>query len=576
MQDSRAIHLKRATGLAAVVMLVASLASAGLPQTPAAPAAGAQAKKKPALLTRAERTNYTETSRYDDVMAFVKEVAASSPNLHVTTMGYTFEGRAIPLVVIGAKDATPGAVMATGKTRVYVEANIHAGEVEGKEAVLMLLRELAAGEHASWANSMVLMFGPIFNADGNERVNLTNRGRQNGPIGGMGQRPNGQNYDLNRDFVKLDSPETRSFADLYNRYDPHVYIDLHTTDGTLHGYEMTYIPALHPITPQPILDLSRNELLPAVTKAIKANYKWDFYYYGNVPTPPRPGGGGAPGAPGRAPGAAQAPPPREVGWYCDDILYAARYGFNYVGVRNRFTFESETFAYLPFEERIKVSRGFVVEVLNYVEKHGDAIKKAAADADKASIVGTDQAVRAKLVRSPQPVEILMADCVEERNPYTGALMWRRLDVKKPQTMPVFISYEASETAKAPRAYIVPGALTRVIDRLQGHGVKMTKVTKPLTLKVEQFRIESATTSATEYQGHKERTITGAWEAAEQTIPEGSFIVPMNQPLARVAFIVLEPRSDDAAAAWNLMDDVLDKSPIYPVTKTFSEVPIGSQ
>jgi murein tripeptide amidase MpaA len=160
--------------------------------------------------TRAERTNYVETSRYDDVVSFLNTIAKGSPLIHTTTFGYTFEGRPLPLAVVGrVGDATPQTVRGSGKLRVYIQANIHAGEVEGKEAMLALVREIASGKHSQWLGSMVLLIAPIYNADGNERVSLTNRGPQNGPIGGMGIRANAQGLNINRDNMKLDTPEAR-------------------------------------------------------------------------------------------------------------------------------------------------------------------------------------------------------------------------------------------------------------------------------------------------------------------------------------------------------------------------------
>jgi hypothetical protein len=143
-----------------------------------------------ALKTRAERTGYQETSRYDDVMQFMRELATASPRIRLSTFGYSFEGRALPLAVVGnIKDVSPAAVLASGKTRVYIQANIHAGEVEGKEAMQELLRALASGEHTAWLDTMILLVAPIYNADGNERINLTNRPAQNGPLGGWDSEP---------------------------------------------------------------------------------------------------------------------------------------------------------------------------------------------------------------------------------------------------------------------------------------------------------------------------------------------------------------------------------------------------
>ena len=128
-------------------------------------------------------------------MAFLETVASASPPIHLTTFGYTREGRALPLVVVGnVSGASADDVRAAAGIRVYIQANIHAGEVEGKEAMQALLRELAGGAHANWGESLVLLVAPIYNADGNERIVLTNRRFQNGPTGGMRQRPNAQGW----------------------------------------------------------------------------------------------------------------------------------------------------------------------------------------------------------------------------------------------------------------------------------------------------------------------------------------------------------------------------------------------
>jgi murein tripeptide amidase MpaA len=236
------------------------------------------------LKTTAEASGFKSTSTYDDVVRFMKAVKEASPIVFYTTYGTTSEGRAMPMAVVGTglKDASAAAVKATGKLRVHIQANIHAGEVEGKESAQILLRELAMGQHAEWLRSMVLLITPIFNADGNERFSLTNRGRQNGPINGMGTRQQGQNLNINRDFIKLETPEARAFARQWNDYDPQVGFDLHTSDGSMHAYYLTYAPGLNPNTSEIITNVMKDEWFPFITKNIKAKHGWDTFYYGNV------------------------------------------------------------------------------------------------------------------------------------------------------------------------------------------------------------------------------------------------------------------------------------------------------
>lgn len=537
-------------------------------------------------LTRPEATNYAETSRYDDVVAFMKAMAAASPQIHLTTYGYTFEGRPMPLAVIGAPNATPEAVLATGKTRVFIQGNIHAGEVEGKEAALWLLRSLAKGERASWLKDVVLLITPIYNADGNERVNVRNRGAQYGPVGGMGQRHNAQDLDLNRDGTKMETAEARSMARLLTQYDPHVAIDLHTTDGSDHGYYLTYEIGLNPNTSPGITSLLRNDLLPAVTAAVKARHGWDFFYYGGAAS--RQG---------------------ERAWWGDLDLYKPRYTHTYFGIRNHIGILSETYSYATFEDRIKADYWFLEEILNYTAKNGKAMRQAVATADAESIIGTQQMVRGKLVKLPGTVNAVLAETAYEPNPYVPDRPLRRRvnGSERTETMPHYGTVETTETSLAPRAWVIPAAssapsapaagaapgspgapgmpprvvlspsarlMASVIDRLTAHGIRYFITSRETTLKAERFRIESSVQEAQEFQGHKLRTLTGAWEATEQALPAGSLVVPMDQPLARLAFILFDARSDDGLMAWNILDAVLGATPApayYPVLRTMETI-----
>lgn len=534
-------------------------------------------KPPPIGPTRPEATQFVETSRYADVMSFMQTAAAANPEIHLTTYGYTFEGRALPLAVIGAPDATPESVRATGKTRVFLQANIHAGEVEGKEVCLMLLRDIAHGGHRDWLENMVLLIAPIYNADGNERVNVRNRGAQHGPVGGMGTRHNAQDHDLNRDAMKLESAEARSMARLCVQYDPHVAVDMHTTDGSDHGYYLTYEMPGNPNCSQGIQKILRDGLLPAVTKSVKAKHGWDLFYYGGPVNRP------------------------ERAWAGDADLYKPRYTHVYWGMRNRLGILSEAYSYATFEDRIKANYWFVEEILDFVSKNGPAIRKATADADQESIIGTQQAVRGRLDKWPELVDMVLADTVEEPNPFVpDRPMRRRVNgSERTERVPHYGLIVPTETSLAPRAYVIPApqqsdsrgssgrgragddgaarVFESVIDRLQAHGISYFKTAAPITVKADHFKIESSTQEAEEYRGaapHKLRTITGAWEPFDATLPAGSLVVPMSQPLARLIFLLMDARSDDGLLTWNVFDPMLTAIPapqFYPVLRTMEEI-----
>jgi hypothetical protein len=509
----------------------------------------AQGADRPStLLTRPERTDYRETSSYADVMEFVERVVDSRPGMHLTTMGYTMEGRAIPVVVVGdLQDASAEAVMASGKLRVYVQANIHAGEVCGKEAMLMLLRALANGEHSEWLDSLVLLIAPIYNADGNERVLLTNRRGQYGPVGGMGQRPNAQGLDLNRDNMKIESPEARSVISFWSRYDPHIIMDLHTTDGTRHAYRVTYAPPLHPNTDPRIVELMRAHMLPEVTRTLKEKYDWDYYYYGNLPW--------------RGSNV-------ERGWYT--FGHEPRYLTNYVGLRNRLGILSEAYSYSTFDERILATLRFVEVVVDNAYRHASAIADVVERADDVDIIGEELAVRATIERSERPVEILLGEVVEERNPYSGAVMLRRVDVRLPELMPEYGTFRPAETERVPSAYLVPGDQIAALNVLTDHGVSWEKLERDDRRAVQRFVIDSTSVAPREYQGHRERTLFGHYEAVELTVNAGTVVVPVDQPLGRLIFSLLEPRSDDGLADWNYFDAALEGAEYYPVMRILEE------
>ena len=510
------------------------------------------------LLTRAERSDYLETSRHAEVIEFLETVVRMDDRMSLTTFGFTNEARAIPLVTVaqGLADRSPAAIRENGKLVLYLQGNIHGGEVEGKEALQILLREIASGQHDSWFNDMILLVAPVYNADGNDAVGLNNRPGQNGPAGGMGQRPNAQGLDLNRDHMKLNSPEARSVARLVGDYAPHVTMDLHTTNGTNHAYFLTYSPPLHPNTDPAIISLLRDRLLPDVTETIRDKHGMNFYYYGNA------GGGG-----GAAPGG-QANLPR---WSTFDSR--PRFNNNYLGLRNRIAILSEAFAYASFEDRIAATLYFVQETVDWAEAHASEIRAVVEIAETRPLVGTQLSVRNRIALThPEPVDILMG-AVETRYNAAGRPYNHRLDVLTPTPMWEYGSFESTEDETVPAAYIIPPVqqLQPVLDRLESHGVPMRTLNASRTMIVESFRIDSTSVAAQPFQSVNERTLWGAWVEGEQEIPARTIIISMDGPHARLAFYLLEPRADDGFTDWAILDRWIDGDGAFPILRSHTPI-----
>ncbi|HXG70987.1 MAG TPA: M14 family zinc carboxypeptidase, partial [Gemmatimonadaceae bacterium] len=251
--------------------------------------AGACASSRPTGLainapprTRPEITSYRETSRYVDVQSFLESLRRLNATLAHGSIGRTTEGREIPYVIASRPlVSTPAAAKALRRPIVYVQANIHGGEVEGKDALLALVRDLVLSPNPNALDSLVLIAVPIYNADGNERFGpqAVNRSDQNGPSS-VGRRSNGMDLDLNRDYVKAEAPETRASLAMFNTWDPDVFVDLHTTNGSFHGYALTYSPSLSPAAAFGGV-YARDSLLPVLRERMRVRHGFATFDYGN-------------------------------------------------------------------------------------------------------------------------------------------------------------------------------------------------------------------------------------------------------------------------------------------------------
>jgi hypothetical protein len=398
--------------------------------------------------TRAEKTHYEETSRYDDVLAFLDVLARQTPRVRVETFGTSEEGRDLPLVVVGDPPASAPPARSSRLPVVLVMANIHAGEVEGKEAALHLMRRLTLGDLQPLLPSAVWLFAPIYNADGNEEISLDHRVEQNGPIGGVGTRENTKGLDLNRDFMKLESSEARALVALFTRWDPDVLVDLHTTNGSYHGYHLTYGPPFPPNTDPRVAAFTRDSLLPVVREAMHTRHGFRTFDYGNFTTADAIDEELEGFKPGET---------RQKVWRTFDAR--PRFGTNYAGLRNRIAILSEAYSYLDFERRVKATEAFTEEIMRFVTTNGDAIRSLTTLADANWVApgsGREQGIASKLQALPKPVDVLVGAIDSKVNPRSGKACepWS----KPPRFRPA-CSYTTG-SSRPPRAVFLPSTSSR--------------------------------------------------------------------------------------------------------------------
>jgi|SRR5688572_4427146 len=514
--------------------------------------------------TRAERTAFQETSTYADVRGFIDALARQTPRIRVETFGQSEEGRELPLLVIGDPPALAPPARSSRLPVALVMANIHAGEVEGKEAALQLARRLTVGDLQPLLRSAVWLFVPIYNADGNEKFSLDNRVEQNGPIGGVGTRENAKGLDLNRDFMKLESSEARGLVSLFTRWDPDLVLDLHTTNGSYHGYHLTYGPPFNPNTDPGIAAFTRDQLLTTVREAMNARHGFRTYDYGNFATTE---------AMDDELEGFDAGDTRQKVWRTFDAR--PRFGTNYGGIRNRIAILSEAYSYLDFERRVKATEAFTEEIMRFVAAHGDAVRSLTSRADAEWVAGTgarEQGIASELQALPKPVDVLVGAIGSKVNPRSGKTMRTMIETTAiPTSMMVYDRFFSAATRRVPAEYIVPASasgLHETVERkLREHGIQVERIEKASRRPVEQFTLTHVRRAEQTFQGHKTTSVEGRFERRDGTVPAGSLVVRTKQPLGRLVFYLLEPESDDGLTTWNFLDEAIKAGGAHPVLKS---------
>lgn len=536
-----------ASRLGASLLLLALAHSFAVAQAPEADPATSTEPAWPR--TRAERTDHQETSRLSDVTAFLDQLMRCGAPIAVETIGHSTEGR--PLLLVTQCDppvATASEARRLGKLVVYIQANIHGGEVEGKEAILALLREWAQDVSHPVRRDLVLLITPIYNVDGNEAFGDARRLRasQNGPAH-VGRRPNGQGLDLNRDCMKAESPEMRAVLEhVYRRWDPDVVLDLHTTNGTRHGFDLTYSPPLDPNTPPSVMDFTRDELLPAVRAKLRAEHDLLTFDYGNAVTRDE-----------RREWRTFGPEPRYV--------------TNYAGARNRIGILSEATSYRPFDERIRSTRLFVEAVLAELIARRAEVLAAIREADR-TVVGWGLDPSSA---PPLGVDFEFASRGRERVPLEPADQ-RPAEPVTPTTLEeveleIFDRFRAVATSRLPAAYFLPAEFPEAVQLLVRHGIAVERLDEDWSGDIERFRVEAVEIGERPFQGHRLTKVSGAWQSETGAVPSGSYVIRTAQPLALLAFHLLEPETADGLAAWGFLDRRLAPRRDFPVRKTMAPV-----
>ncbi|MCC7054181.1 MAG: hypothetical protein IT355_13025 [Gemmatimonadaceae bacterium] len=523
----------------------------------------------PSPATRAERTGFCETTPYEEAMAFLDTVRAkAAPNrlMRITRLGASPRGRPLMAVTACARLARTmlscDELMYASRRRpvVLLQANIHAGEVEGKEAVLALLRTVVTDPRANLLDSVTLVVVPMYNADGNEALGpqARNRGAQLGPAI-IGERANGDGLDLNRDYIKSEAPETRALLPMLSGGGIDVFVDLHTTNGSYHGYNLTFSPSLHPgaplarFTSDTLLAGVRRRLWPRGVKTYPyGNFSSSFAREVSLDT-------------------------RKEGWFTYDSR--PRFGSNYFGLTGGISILSEAYSHDPFAVRVASTYAFVRELLGTVGADPSILARVSA-ARRLLAAGRPPrgvVLETALTTTPFRDSVLVEELLPDRDSLAAEpgvpVGIRRSGRIVPQWMAVHDRFEVTHATGVPAGgWLVEAADTAVLSLLARHGVRvLPRVSGIRSMDVERFQLDSVQQVGRAFQGHREVRVQGRW-IRNRMLPSPDFRwVPAAQRQVLVAAQLLEPQSNDGATTWNFFDERLLMGKFHPVMRLVSQV-----
>ena len=489
------------------------------------------------LGTIAERSGYRQTGRYDEVATLCAEFARTYPEaIRCIEFGRTPEGRPMLALVASRSGAlTPEAALRMQLPVVLLQGGIHAGEIDGKDAGFLALRELLESEaDPGVLGKVVVLFVPVFNVDGHERFGAWNRPNQRGPEQ-MGWRTTAQNYNLNRDYAKADSPEMRAMLALVEAWDPLIVADLHVTDGAQFEHDVSI--QVEPLNAgDPALRRIGRTLRDGTLRHLEEHGSKPLAFYPSFVETDNPASGFVDGV---------APP---------------RFSTGYFWLRNRIAMLVETHSWKDYATRVRITRNTIMGMLEMVSRDGAAWRREALAADLRAtrLAGVTLPLDFVATDESRTIDFRGYAYTRGRSEISGALM-TRYDESMPQLwrIPLRDHVVAGTQISAPKGgYLVPSAFAASVEPvLRAHGIHFTRLGTALPRQdVQVFLAESAAFDATPVEGHQRVTLQGAWHDDKHDVGEGALFVPIAQPKARLAHALLEPQGPDSFAAWGVFNN----------------------
>lgn len=488
-----------------------------------------------------ETSGGVRTARYAETVEYCRKLAHASPWVRFTDFGTSPQGRKLPLVILsrdGSFDAAQ--VRRTPKAVILIQSGIHAGEIDGKDASLMLMRDIAVRKTLQHLlDSTVLLFVPIYNVDGHERFGRYNRINQNGPEE-MGWRVTAQNLNLNRDYMKAEAPETRAMLHLLAEWLPDLSIDCHVTDGIDFQYDITYA-----VEPVPSLDAGvaawmQEVLLPPALSSVERSGHKIFYYVF----------------------------PREDRDLAQGLKAEAstpRFSTAYSALQNRPAVLIETHMLKPYRARVEATYHFLKGMIEAVNAHPSPLRNAVRQADE-SVALEEQGPGSMrflpltfgLGTKSVPRLFLGVRQVTEQSPVTGGARVRYLPDTVSMMVPFYDEVTVEDSVRIPFAYLIPREWSFAEQKLRDHGIAMERLTRDTELEVESYRCTNVRFHERPYEGRQIPSYSVTPFVERRVVPSGTLVVRPHQRAGKVVVHLLEPRGPDSFAAWGYFNAVFEQ------------------
>lgn len=488
------------------------------------------------LSTHAERTAFTETGRYAEVTQLCQDFADAYPKqVRCFEFGKSPEGRSMRALAVNSQGILDAeAAKAANLPVTLIQGGIHAGEIDGKDAGFLVLRELLQKPgNGNPLNRQVLLFVPVFNVDGHERFAAWNRPNQRGPKE-MGWRTTAQNFNLNRDYMKADSPEMQAMLAMVNAWDPLFYVDLHVTNGAKFQHDISV--QIEPVYSgdERLRSIGRT-YQKAVLSQLNEKGSMSLPFYPSFIEDDNPASGFA------------------------DAVSLPRFSTGYFQLRNRFGVLVETHSWKTYPVRVKATAETIRATLSQVAQNGQSWLATAKEVDRQSALsaGKEFALSYQTGKNATLIDFKGYQYTRTHSEVSGALM-TRYDESKPQTwrIPLFNTNSPLLSVKAPVAgYVVAPAFADMVEaKLRIHGIESRRlIGDRYDVAVERFEVTESKLSPQSFESHQGLTVKGQWRPAVSGIAPNSLFVPIMSPKIRLIMGLLEPQAPDSLLAWGFFN-----------------------